>query len=69
MCLPPSKHKKGDLTDRQNFRNKWSGREDLNLRPPEPHSGALARLRHVPTEGDVTPFASCVKVRQLAAGN
>ena len=19
----------------------WSGREDLNLRPPEPHSGAL----------------------------
>jgi hypothetical protein len=26
----------------------WSGREDLNLRPPEPHSGALARLRYVP---------------------
>ena len=21
--------------------NHWSGREDLNLRPPEPHSGAL----------------------------
>ena len=31
------------------FLSKWSGREDLNLRPPEPHSGALARLRHVPT--------------------
>ena len=26
----------------------WSGREDLNLRPPEPHSGALPRLRYVP---------------------
>src|SRR5262245_29794393 len=25
-----------------------SGREDLNLRPPEPHSGALAKLRHGP---------------------
>ena len=25
-----------------------SGREDLNLRPPEPHSGALAKLRHAP---------------------
>ena len=31
------------------FLSHWSGREDLNLRPPEPHSGALARLRHVPT--------------------
>ncbi len=26
----------------------WSGREDLNLRPPVPHTGALAKLRHVP---------------------
>ena len=25
-----------------------SEREDLNLRPPEPHSGALAGLRHAP---------------------
>ena len=25
-----------------------SGREDSNLRPPEPHSGALAKLRHAP---------------------
>src|SRR4051794_1070674 len=25
-----------------------SGREDSNLRPPEPHSGALAKLRHGP---------------------
>jgi hypothetical protein len=27
---------------------KQSGREDSNLRPPEPHSGALAKLRHAP---------------------
>ena len=27
---------------------KWSGREDLNLRPPAPKAGALARLRHAP---------------------
>ena len=25
-----------------------SGREDLNLRPPAPHAGALAGLRHAP---------------------
>jgi hypothetical protein len=25
-----------------------SGRQDLNLRPSEPHSDALARLRHAP---------------------
>jgi hypothetical protein len=41
---------------------KWSGREDLNLRPPEPHSGALARLRYVPTVGNhVAPLPSAVK--------
>src|SRR6202051_4366026 len=28
---------------------KWSGREDLNLRPPGPEPGALARLRYAPT--------------------
>ncbi len=26
----------------------WSGREDLNLRPPAPKAGTLARLRHAP---------------------
>ena len=26
----------------------WSGRRDLNPRPPAPHAGALARLRHAP---------------------
>ena len=29
----------------------WSGREDSNLRPSEPHSDALAKLRHAPTIG------------------
>jgi hypothetical protein len=27
----------------------WSGREDLNLRPREPESRALAKLSYVPT--------------------
>ncbi len=27
----------------------WSGREDLNLRPLQPHCSALAKLRHAPT--------------------
>src|ERR1700692_2179977 len=30
-------------------RERWSGREDLNLRPPGPEPGALARLRYAPT--------------------
>src|SRR5271165_1057603 len=30
-------------------RRKWSGRKDLNLRPPGPEPGALARLRYAPT--------------------
>src|ERR1700675_1383487 len=29
---------------------KWSGRKDLNLRPPGPEPGALARLRYAPTQ-------------------
>src|ERR1700730_14651786 len=29
---------------------KWSGRMDLNHRPPGPEPGALARLRYAPTE-------------------
>src|SRR5437879_295682 len=30
-------------------KKKWSGRKDLNLRPPGPEPGALARLRYAPT--------------------
>ena len=26
----------------------WSGRQDLNLRPPAPKAGALTRLRYAP---------------------
>jgi hypothetical protein len=29
-----------------------SGRLDSNQRPPEPHSGALAKLRHAPVVGE-----------------
>lgn len=32
----------------QLFDYKWSGREDLNLRPLDPQSSALTRLRYVP---------------------
>ncbi len=28
----------------------WSGRRDLNPRPSDPQSDALAKLRHAPTE-------------------
>jgi hypothetical protein len=30
-----------------------SGRLDSNQRPPEPHSGALAKLRHAPIRGSL----------------
>jgi hypothetical protein len=36
-----------------------SGRLDSNQRPPEPHSGALAKLRHAPN------FAPVLDVRLL----
>ena len=28
----------------------WSGREDLNLRPPAPKAGALTSLRYAPSQ-------------------
>ena len=40
--------KKGLTASRHKPFFKWSGREDLNLRPPAPKAGALARLRHAP---------------------
>ncbi len=33
----------------------WSGRKDLNLRPPGPEPGALARLRYAPTRHSDDP--------------
>ena len=36
------------------FWTKWSGREDLNLRPLAPQASALTRLRHVPTNIQTT---------------
>ena len=32
------------------FPEKWSGRDDSNIRPPAPHAGALAKLRYAPTK-------------------
>src|SRR5262249_19292173 len=39
--------RKGRLSSADN-RPSMSGRLDSNQRPPEPHSGALAKLRHAP---------------------
>ncbi len=33
----------------------WSGREDLNLRPPAPKAGALAKLRYAPLQVPLPP--------------
>ena len=33
-------------------RSSWSGREDLNLRPPAPKAGALSGLRHAPSSAN-----------------
>src|SRR5262249_52896378 len=40
--------RKGRLSSPDN-RPSTSGRLDSNQRPPEPHSGALAKLRHAPS--------------------
>lgn len=48
--LYPTYRKPFDLLTNGLSRSNWSGREDLNLRPPEPHSGALpncATPRHI----------------------
>ncbi|GAI77071.1 unnamed protein product, partial [marine sediment metagenome] len=48
--LYPTYKKPFDLLTNGLSRSNWSGREDLNLRPPEPHSGALpncATPRHI----------------------
>jgi hypothetical protein len=45
--MPDLYQKKGPLTIAVNGPH-MSGRLDSNQRPPEPHSGALAKLRHAP---------------------
>ncbi len=39
---------KTTTTNKPPTQKKWSGREDLNLRPPAPKAGALAKLRYAP---------------------
>ncbi len=43
---------------------KWSGRRDLNPRPPGPKPGALTRLRYAPTSWIeiIDYFKVCVKI-------
>jgi hypothetical protein len=41
----------------------WSGRADLNGRPPAPKAGALTRLRHAPTEEIIAGTSRGYKIR------
>ena len=48
------KARKGDTDPRARLRDGWSGRQDSNLQPPAPHTGALPncatpRQRHYST--------------------
>src|ERR1700675_4203844 len=45
---------------------KWSGRKDLNLRPPGPEPGALARLRYAPTIHEATGSTASVRTTRIA---
>ena len=40
-------HRSSQLSYSRTFAS-WSGRKDLNLRPPAPKAGALTRLRYAP---------------------
>ena len=55
-------HRSSQLSYSRTFAS-WSGRKDLNLRPPAPKAGALTRLRYAPdakitggAEGSRTPY-------------
>ncbi len=45
----------------------WSGREDLNLRPPEPHSGALPGCATPRLPCDLTTHRKGINRRQAIA--
>jgi hypothetical protein len=47
------------------LRSYWSGRRDLNSRPPVPQTGALTKLRHVPNTGPKARTA--VRISRLPA--
>jgi site-specific DNA recombinase len=48
VSLSPTYRKPFDLIFRRAKNEEWSGRVDLNHRPPGPEPGALARLSHAP---------------------
>jgi hypothetical protein len=41
--------KRREPSDIKGYRVQWSERQDLNLRPLDPQSSALAKLSHAPT--------------------
>src|SRR5438128_2057917 len=49
VSLWPTYRKPFDLIFQRAKNEEWSGRVDLNHRPPAPEAGALARLRYAPT--------------------
>jgi hypothetical protein len=44
----------------------WSGRMDLNHRPPGPEPGALARLRYAPTDKPISALNFVPRLAQLS---
>ena len=48
------------------FGVKWSEREDLNLRPPVPQTGALTGLRYAPNPGTLMAIDGSVKRRHTS---
>ena len=50
VSLWPTYRRPFDLIFRRAKNEEWSGRMDLNHRPPGPEPGALARLRYAPTD-------------------
>src|ERR1700722_11439603 len=59
-------HKKASTQLIVTSRLAMSGRLDSNQRPPEPHSGALAKLRHAPLLGNYRPSNKALQERPPA---
>src|SRR5580692_1864568 len=51
---PSARSDANEFGSRYAIERNWSGRRDLNSRPPVPQTGALTRLRHAPTYGGLS---------------
>ncbi len=68
VSLSPTFRKPFDLIFRRAKNEEWSGRVDLNHRPPGPEPGALARLSHAPTAGNSWVNSKTVRITQIWGG-